>query len=134
MEQAMGFGFTSIVMIVGALLLVVLNGFFVAAEFAFVKVRPTRLAQLSAQGNKSADRAQQCVNNIDAYLSVSQLGITLSSLGLGWLGEPAVANLLSPILRSWGISNQALVHSLAFFVAFALITFLHVVFGELAPK
>lgn len=130
MEQA----FTSALMIVGAILLVGLNAFFVGAEFAFVKVRPTRIAQLAAEGSKRALRVQECINHIDAYLSVSQLGITLASLGLGWLGEPAVASLLSPLFFHWGIDNPALVHSISFIIAFSLITFLHVVFGELAPK
>ena len=125
---------SSILKIIAALILVGLNAFFVAAEFAFVKVRSTRLAQLVAEGNKRALRAQECINHLDAYLSVSQLGITLASLGLGWLGEPAVASLINPLLQSWGINNLALIHSVSFIVAFALITFLHVVFGELAPK
>lgn len=125
---------SSILKIVAALILVGLNAFFVAAEFAFVKVRSTRLAQLAAEGNKRALRAEECVNHLDAYLSVSQLGITLASLGLGWLGEPAVASLINPLLHSWGINNPALIHSISFIVSFSLITFLHVVFGELAPK
>jgi CBS domain containing-hemolysin-like protein len=124
----------SVLKILAALLLVLLNGLFVAAEFAFVKVRPTRIAQLASEGNKKAKTAQDCIENIDAYLSVSQLGITLSSLGLGWLGEPAVATLLTPILTGWGIASPTLVHSISFILAFSLITFLHVVFGELAPK
>jgi CBS domain containing-hemolysin-like protein len=125
---------SSILKIIAALILVGLNAFFVAAEFAFVKVRSTRLAQLAAEGNKRALRAEECINHLDAYLSVSQLGITLASLGLGWLGEPAVASLINPLLQSWGINNPALIHSVSFIVAFSLITFLHVVFGELAPK
>lgn len=124
----------SILKIIGALLLVVLNGLFVAAEFAFVKVRPTRIAQLAAEGNSRAITAQGCVEHIDAYLSVSQLGITLASLGLGWLGEPAVATLITPLLYNWDITNPSLVHSISFIISFGLITFLHVVFGELAPK
>ena len=117
-----------------ALFLVLLNGVFVAAEFSFVKVRPTRLAQLVGEGNRRAKSAQVCVNNIDAYLSVCQLGITLSSLGLGWLGEPVVAKLLEPLLHVVGVTAPAAVHSISFIVAFALVTFLHVVFGELVPK
>ena len=84
----------AILKILAALGLVFLNALFVAAEFAFVRVRPTRLTQLIAEGDRKAGAANQCVNHLDAYLSVSQLGITLSSLGLGWLGEPAVASLL----------------------------------------
>jgi len=124
----------SILKVLAALLLVVLNGLFVAAEFAFIKVRPTRIAQLASEENKRAKITQVCIENIDAYLSVSQLGITLSSLGLGWLGEPAVADLLAPVLFNWGINSPTVVHSVSFFIAFGLITFLHVVFGELAPK
>lgn len=131
MNADIALGFISII---GALLLVGLNAFFVAAEFAFVKVRTTRIAQLAADGNRRALRAQECTNHLDAYLSVSQLGITLSSLGLGWLGEPAVASLLSPLFFRWGIDSPALVHSISFIIAFSIITFLHVVFGELAPK
>jgi len=123
-----------ILKILAALGLVFLNALFVAAEFAFVRVRPTRLTQLIAEGDRKAGAANQCVNHLDAYLSVSQLGITLSSLGLGWLGEPAVASLLKPLLTKWGLGSPALVTSVSFIVAFSLITFLHVVFGELAPK
>ncbi|MTI83083.1 MAG: HlyC/CorC family transporter [Firmicutes bacterium] len=117
-----------------AFLLVILNGVFVAAEFAFVKVRPTRLAQLVTEGNRRAKIAQKCVHNIDAYLSVSQLGITVSSLGLGWLGEPVVAKLLEPLMLLLGITSAATVHSISFIIAFFLVTFMHVVFGELVPK
>jgi CBS domain containing-hemolysin-like protein len=124
----------SILKILAALGLVFLNALFVAAEFAFVRVRPTRLTQLIAEGNHKATAANQCVHHLDAYLSVSQLGITLSSLGLGWLGEPAVASLLKPLLTRWGLGSAALVTSISFIVAFSLITFVHVVFGELAPK
>jgi len=124
----------SILKILAALGLVFLNALFVAAEFAFVRVRPTRLTQLIAEGNHKASAANQCVHHLDAYLSVSQLGITLSSLGLGWLGEPAVASLLKPLLTRWGLGSPALVTSISFIVAFSLITFIHVVFGELAPK
>lgn len=124
----------SILKILAALGLVFLNALFVAAEFAFVRVRPTRLTQLVAEGEYKAEAANQCVNHLDAYLSVSQLGITLSSLGLGWLGEPAVASLLKPLLTRWGLGSPTLVTSISFIVAFSVITFVHVVFGELAPK
>lgn len=134
MDDGSSFSFIIVFKILLALFLVFLNGFFVAAEFSFVKVRPTRLAQLVAEGNRIAGIAQQCVNNIDAYLSVCQLGITVSSLGLGWLGEPVVAKLLEPLLYSFGAGSPAAVHSISFIVAFLLVTFLHVVFGELVPK
>lgn len=124
----------SILKITAALLLVVLNGLFVAAEFALVKVRPTRIAQLVSEGNSKAALVDDCLDNIDAYLSVSQLGITLASLGLGWLGEPAVASLINPLLLSWGVQSLDILHTISFIIAFSVITLLHVVFGELAPK
>ncbi|MEA1962236.1 MAG: hemolysin family protein [Bacillota bacterium] len=120
--------------IIVALLLVLLNGLFVAAEFAFVRVRPTRIAHLANQGNKRAERARDCITHLDDYLSVSQLGITLASLGLGWLGEPAIAELIRPLFQTFGVGSPALLHSVSFVIAFSVITFLHVVFGELAPK
>lgn len=86
--------------IVAALLLVALNGFFVLSEFALVKVRKTRLAELADSGSSQANVALEVTANLDAYLSATQLGITLASLGLGWLGEPAIATLLNPFLSS----------------------------------
>ena len=121
-------------MLLVAIFLVVLNGLFVAAEFSFVKVRKTKMELLAEEGVRSAKMALFGVKNLDAYLSVCQLGITLSSLGLGWLGEPSVAALLRPLLELAGIANPALVSSLSVAVGFSLITFLHVVFGELIPK
>ncbi len=116
------------------LLLVLLNGLFVAAEFAFVKARETRISQLANSGNVRAKSALFGVTHLDSYLSVCQLGITLSSLGLGWLGEPAVAQLINPLLHGLGITSPTVIHSISFVIAFTFITFLHVVFGELAPK
>ncbi|ADG05075.1 hemolysin family protein [Kyrpidia tusciae] len=113
--------------------LVLVNAFFVAAEFALVKVRSTRLQQLAAEGHLRARFAQRVVSKLDAYLSATQLGITLASLGLGWLGEPAVASLLRPLFALTGLS-ESIVHTVAFAVAFSLITLLHIVLGELAPK
>ena len=121
-------------MLLVALLLVVLNGLFVAAEFSFVKVRKTKMELLAEEGQGSAKLALFGIKNLDAYLSICQLGITLSSLGLGWLGEPAVATLLRPVFDVAGIDNPALISSLSIAVGFTLITFLHVVFGELMPK
>ena len=121
-------------MIVAAILLVILNGLFVAAEFAFVKIRHSRLDILAKDGNRRAQAALFGKENLDAYLSVCQLGITLASLGLGWLGEPAVAALLRPIFAALGIDNPSLVHSLSIIIGFSIITFAHVTFGELAPK
>jgi CBS domain containing-hemolysin-like protein len=117
-----------------ALFLVCLNGFFVATEFAFVKIRKTRLDILAASGDKRAACALFGLTHLDAYLSICQLGITLASLGLGWLGEPAVAVLLHPLFSLLNITSPALTESLAVAVGFLFITFLHVVFGELTPK
>jgi CBS domain containing-hemolysin-like protein len=122
------------VMLASALLLVCLNGFFVAAEFSFVKARKTRLELLAAEGNKNAKSALFGISRLDAYLSVCQLGITLSSLGLGWLGEPAVAVALHPLFTLLSITDPALLISLSVAVGFTIITLLHVVFGELVPK
>jgi len=117
------------------LFLVLLNGFFVAAEFALVKVRQSRLEQLANEGNARARYALAVTGKLDAYLSATQLGITLASLGLGWVGEPAVAKLtVDPVLSLFGISEAAYSHSLSFIAAFCVITFLHIVLGELAPK
>lgn len=117
-----------------ALLLVFLNGLFVAAEFSLVKARRTKLELLAEGGSRRARLALFGSHHLDAYLSVCQLGITLSSLGLGWLGEPAVAALLRPALEFLGASNPTLVSSVSVAVGFIIITFLHVVFGELVPK
>lgn len=117
-----------------AALLVALNAMFVAAEFAFVKVRATRLEVLDKGGDRRARSALFGLANLDAYLSVCQLGITLASLGLGWLGEPAVAALLNPLFQRLGLDNPALLRTLSLVLGFTLITFAHVVFGELAPK
>lgn len=134
MDDGASFSILIVFKIFLALFLVFLNGVFVSAEFSFVKVRPTRLSQLVAAGDRRAKIAQQCINNIDSYLSVCQLGITIASLGLGWLGEPVVAKLLEPLLPILGITSLAAVHSVSFVVAFTLVTFMHVVFGELVPK
>jgi len=115
------------------IVLVLLNGFFVATEFAIVKVRESRIAQLVAEGEGRARSVEQVLQNLDAYLSACQLGITLASLGLGWLGEPAVAHLLHPVFHYFDL-NETLVGSISFILAFSVITFLHIVLGELAPK
>ena len=112
--------------------LVFLNGFFVAAEFAIVKVRSTRITHLRTQGNKKAKLAEHVISHMDAYLSATQLGITLASLGLGWIGEPAIAKLLEPLLDRF-LPPVAL-HTVSFVIAFSIITVLHIVIGELAPK
>lgn len=115
------------------LFLVLLNGFFVASEFAIVKVRTTRIAQLSQEGNFRAKAAQQILANLDAYLSATQLGITLASLGLGWVGEPFIARIIEFPLSRAGIPGTW-IHVISFSIAFSIITFLHIVIGEMAPK
>jgi CBS domain containing-hemolysin-like protein len=114
--------------------LVLLNAFFVAAEFAIVKIRASRLETLVRQGNLFAKSARHVAQQLDAYLPLTQLGITAASLGLGWIGEPAVAALLRPLFVQAGFDSEPAVHSLAFVLAFASITFVHIVLGELAPK
>ncbi len=119
------------------LVLVGLNGFFVAAEFALVKVRDTQLQPLIAQGNRRARMAQHILHNLDAYLSAAQLGITLASLALGWIGEPIFEALLHPVFGwlGWDGHEWERVRSgIAFAVGFSVITFLHIVAGEQAPK
>lgn len=117
-----------------ALLLVAANAFFVAAEFAFVKVRATKLEELSAKGSQNAHIALGMVKDLDAALSATQLGITLASLGLGWIGEPAFAELLHDPLEALGLSGAGYKHGAAAILAFVLITFLHIILGELVPK
>jgi len=117
-----------------ALFLVLLNGFFVAAEFAMVKLRATRVESIAAEHGWRGHILRTVHNQLDAYLSACQLGITLASLGLGWVGEPAFAHLLEPLLGYFGVDSPALVHGIAFFTAFFIISYLHIVVGELAPK
>lgn len=115
------------------LFLVALNGFFVASEFSIVKMRPSRLDTLIKEGNSQAVHAKKVTDHLDAYLSVTQLGITLASLGLGWIGEPAVAKMLTPVFKLLHVPPQ-LEHTIAFVVGFSIITSLHIVLGELVPK
>lgn len=117
-----------------ALFLVLLNGFFVAAEFAIVRLRTTKVEALAQAHGWRGHILRTVHNQMDAYLSACQLGITLASLGLGWVGEPAFAHLLEPLLAAIGIESPKLVHGIAFFTAFAIISYLHIVIGELAPK
>ena len=116
-----------------ALVLVALNGLFVAAEFAFVKIRTSKVEEMVREGKASAGIVREAIENLDGYLAVCQLGITIASLGLGALGEPAIATLIEPLLEPLGVSEGTL-HVVAFVVGFGIITFLHVVFGELAAK
>lgn len=121
------------VQLAAALLLVLLNGFFVAAEFSLARARVTRLEQAADQGRGGARLAREQVRHIDRYLAACQLGVTLASLGLGWLGEPAFASLFRPLLESLGLGSGS-AHLTAIIIAFTIITMLHVVIGELAPK
>ncbi len=117
-----------------ALLLVGINGLFVAAEFALVKVRKTRLAELAENGSRRAQTALDVASKLDAYLSACQLGITLASLGLGWLGEPAIATLIEPLFAGVGGWSLIYTHTIAIAIAFIIISLLHIVLGELVPK
>ncbi|MBE9912479.1 HlyC/CorC family transporter [Paenibacillus donghaensis] len=117
------------------LLLVFFNGVFVAAEFSLVKMRQSRLTQLVSEGNRMANYALKVNNNLDAYLSATQFGITLASLGLGWIGEPAISHLLvQPLMHKFGITDTTLISTISVMIGFSIITFLHIVLGELAPK
>lgn len=112
--------------------LVLGNGFFVASEFALVGVRRSRIEMLAASGNVSARRLLGLLDNLNGYISATQLGITMASLALGWIGEPVFAHILEAPLR--GRVSEVTLHTISFAIAFAIITFLHIVLGELAPK
>jgi len=121
--------------LLAVIFLVLANGFFVAAEFSLVSVRRTRIAELLAQGEPGATWVQKAIENPDRVIAATQLGITLASLGLGWMGEPALSHLLNPVVELFPAAMQSGVsHSISAGIAFAIITFLHVVVGELAPK
>src|SRR3989344_7244669 len=122
--------------IVLVFILVFLNGFFVASEFSLVAVRKTRIDVLVKKGNRSAKLVQKSIAHLDTFISATQLGITLASLALGWIGEPVLANFLEPFFDDFLPDRLAIIssHSFAFTIAFATITFLHIVLGELAPK
>jgi CBS domain containing-hemolysin-like protein len=132
-------GGTGLLSVLGLLLvvpaLVLLNGFFVAAEFALVSVRKTRVEELVAQGVKGARSVETAMKSLDRSIAATQLGITLASIGLGFVGEPALADLLKPLFAFLPATGQLVsAHTVAIVLAFFLITFLHVVFGELIPK
>jgi CBS domain containing-hemolysin-like protein len=114
--------------------LVLLNGFFVAAEFALVRTRETQLDILVAKGWRRAKMAQHIVRHLNSYLSATQLGITMASLGLGWIGQPVFTTLLEPLLIPLGVVSDAWLHSISFAIGFSALTFLHITVGELAPK
>jgi CBS domain containing-hemolysin-like protein len=130
MSEALKFAFEIFVI----LALVCANGFFVAAEFALVKVRASQLRPLAKTGGWRVKFALQATDHLDAALSATQLGITLASLGLGWLGEPFVSHRIEPLLARLGVTDTGTIQSVSFAIAFALITFFHIVLGELAPK
>jgi len=118
--------------VLAALFLVFLNGFFVASEFALVRIRSTAVDRMVAEGRAGAETLQTALDNLDDYLAATQLGITVASLGLGWIGEPAIAALIEPVLAPFVPAGT--LHLIAVGIGFSVVTFLHVVFGELAPK
>jgi CBS domain containing-hemolysin-like protein len=134
--QETGFDLSTALGLIAVVVLVLLNGFFVATEFALVAVRRSRIEQRVAEGNKAAIRVSNALDHLDTYIAATQLGITMASLALGWLGEPALAHLVEPVLAAvlpgeWAIAGS---HAVAVAIAFTIITVLHIVIGELAPK
>ncbi len=124
----------TVLKLIAALFFVAVNAFFVAAEFSIVKIRRSRLEEIEAHGNKKAKLAIKVTSALDSYLSATQLGITLASLALGWIGEPALAVIIDPLFGPWLKNDPILMHSVSIATAFTLITLMHVVFGELVPK
>lgn len=128
---------TSVTQVIFKLIIVVilllLNAFFVSAEFSIVRIRPTRLTQLINEGQMAAKYTKEIVKKLDAYLSACQVGITFTSVGLGWVGEPAMAHVLSPLLALFGVSSK-MQQTLSFALGYATISTLHIVIGELVPK
>jgi CBS domain containing-hemolysin-like protein len=124
----------NVLLVIVALILVALNGFFVAAEFGIVKLRQTRIRAIVKVYGWRGRILAKVHSQLDAYLSACQLGITLASLGLGWIGEPAFARLLEPVFGWLEVSSPELIHGISVFFAFSIISFLHIVVGELAPK
>lgn len=120
--------------ILAVLALVLLNGFFVAAEFSLVRIRETQLDTLVTKGWRRAKMARHIVRNLNSYLSATQLGITMVSLGLGYLGEPIFSSLLTPVFGWFGMDSSEWIKTISFIVGFSVLTFLSVVAGELAPK
>src|SRR5829696_4587624 len=117
------------------LFLVLLNGFFVAAEFAIVKVRTSQIETKGHKNEKVSGAALTILNHLDSYLAATQLGVTLASLGLGWIGEGVVSSIILRIFHGFNFQlSEQTAHNIALPVAFAVITILHIVFGELAPK
>jgi magnesium and cobalt exporter, CNNM family len=121
-------------MIAVAVGLVLLNAFFTAAELSIARVRNTRMEELTQEGNWRAEAVRRHQERLQYFLSATQLGITLASLGLGWVGEPAFAHFVAPVLLAVGVSSETILHNVSAAVAFIFITFLHIVIGELVPK
>ena len=124
----------SLMGLVGVAAFILANAYFVATEFALVAVRRTQIDMWVAEGRPGAAAAQQATRHLDDAIAATQLGITVASLGLGWIGEPALAHLIEPAFEAIGLGSFVAVHTVAVVIAFSLITFLHVVLGELAPK
>jgi len=136
MEDPISTGLLGSMAGIGAvIILVLLNGFFVATEFALVSVRRTRVQQLAAEGNRRAESVLERISHLDTYIAATQLGITIASLALGWIGEPAIAHLIEPVIDALPFHvGSGFRHTIAFVVAFSIVTALHIVIGELAPK
>ncbi|MGA3169889.1 MAG: hemolysin family protein [Chthoniobacteraceae bacterium] len=120
--------------LLGVVLIVAINGFFVIAEFSIVKIRSSQLETLIEKGDKRAALARHITEHLDAYLSATQLGVTMASLALGWVGEPYVARLIEPFFALFGVTSATLINTVSVILGFALITFLHICLGELGPK
>ncbi len=121
--------------LIAIIVLVLANGFFVATEFALVSVRRTRVQQLAAEGNKRASSVMDRIDHLDTYIAATQLGITMASLALGWIGEPALEVVLTPVIETLPFTvGSTVTHTISFIVAFSIVTALHIVLGELAPK
>ena len=131
MESETSIIFNSLVIVC----LLLANGFFVASEFALVSSRKTKILQLKEEGNKEASIACEALNDLDRYIAATQLGITIASIGLGWVGEATIARIIEPVFMFLpGISKSLATHSISVAIAFSVITILHVVIGELMPK
>jgi CBS domain containing-hemolysin-like protein len=120
--------------LLGVLLIVAVNGFFVVAEFSIVKIRSSQLDTLIDKGDRRAIFARHVTEHLDSYLSATQLGVTMASLALGWVGEPYVAQLIEPVFGLLHVQSPAVVNTVAVILGFAIITFLHITLGELGPK
>src|SRR5256885_1724150 len=120
--------------LLAVVVLVFVNGFFVAAEFALVKLRRTQLDSLVAKGQRRASMALKLITHLDSTLSATQLGITSASLALGWIGEPVFFTILTPLMKALHVESVRAAHTLSFIIGFSAITFLHIVAGELTPK